>query len=81
MGQAHNTKFQNINASNPTSFSQTKLMFLATLNLPDLSRLTNDPVYHVPSWPPVPTKLPSDIPKFEAKAREDLADHITTIHC
>ena len=33
-----------------------------------------------PGWPPVLTKLPLDIPKFEGKNGEDLADHITTFH-
>jgi hypothetical protein len=47
--------------------SQPRLPFLAMLNLPDLSKLMNDPVSHDPTWPPVPTKLPSDIPKFEGK--------------
>ena len=40
----------------------------------------NDPVRHDASWPPVPTKLPSDIPKFEGKFGEDLGAHITTFH-
>jgi hypothetical protein len=31
-------------------------------------------------WPPVPTKLPSDIPKFEGKSGEDPGDHVTTFH-
>ena len=31
-----------------------RLPFLVTLNLPDLSRLTNDPVAHDPAWPAVP---------------------------
>ena len=57
-----------------------KLPFLATLNLPDLSKLMNDPVRHDPLWPPVPTKLPSDIPKFEGKAGEDPGAHATTFH-
>ena len=35
-----------------------RLPFLATLNLPDLLTLTNDPVAHDLSWPTVPTKLP-----------------------
>jgi hypothetical protein len=30
--------------------------------------------------PPVPTKLPSDIPKFEGKNGEDPGDHVTTFH-
>jgi hypothetical protein len=28
----------------------------------------------------MPTKLPSDIPKFEAKPDEDPGDHVTTFH-
>jgi hypothetical protein len=28
----------------------------------------------------MPTKLPSDIPKFEAKPNEDPGDHVTTFH-
>jgi hypothetical protein len=54
--------------------------FLATLNLPDLSRLMNDPVRHDPTWPPVPTDIPLDILKFEGKNGEDPGDHITTFH-
>jgi hypothetical protein len=56
------------------------LPFLAMLNLPDLSRLINDPVHHDPTWPPVPTKLPSDIPKFEGNIGEDPGDHVTGFH-
>ena len=51
-----------------------------TLNLPDLSRLTNDLMSHNSSWPAVPTKIPSDIPKFEGKAGEDPGEHVTTFH-
>ena len=50
------------------------------LNLLDLSKLMNEPVRHDPSWPPVPTKLPSDIPKFEGKVGEDPGAHATTFH-
>ena len=57
-----------------------KFLFLATLNLPDLSKLMNDPVRHDPLWPPVPTKLPSDIPKFEGKVGEDPGAHATTFN-
>jgi hypothetical protein len=59
---------------------QPKLPFLATLHLPDLSRLLNDPICHDPHWPPMPTKFPSDIPKFEGKPNEDPGDHVTTFH-
>jgi hypothetical protein len=54
--------------------SQPRLPFLATVNLPDLSKLMNDPVSHDSTWPPVPTKLPSDIPKFEGENGENLRD-------
>ena len=57
-----------------------RLPFLATLNILDLSILTNDPVAHDPAWPGVPTKLPSDIPKFEGKPGEDPSEHVTTFH-
>jgi hypothetical protein len=59
---------------------QPKLPFLAMLHLPYLTRLLNDPICHDPHWPPMPTKLPSDIPKFEAKPNEDPGDHVTTFH-
>ena len=50
------------------------------LNLPDLSRLTNDPVAHDSAWPAIPTKIPSDIPNFEGKPGEDPSKHVTTFH-
>jgi hypothetical protein len=62
------------------SISQPRLPFLETLHFPDLSKLMNDPIHHDPSWPVVPTKLPSDIPKFEGKSGEDPQDHVTTFH-
>ena len=60
--------------------STSQLPFLAALNLPDLTKLTNDPITHDPNWPPMPTKLPLDIPKFEGKQAEDLGNHIMTFH-
>jgi hypothetical protein len=64
----------------PVHSQQPKLPFLATLHFPDLSRLLNDPICHDPRWPPMPTKFPSDIPKFEGKPNEDPGDHVTTFH-
>jgi hypothetical protein len=55
---------------------QPRLPFLATLNLPDLSKLMNDPMHHNSSCPPVPTKIPSNIPKFEGNTGEDPGDHV-----
>ena len=57
-----------------------RLPFLAMLNLLDLSRLTNDPVTHDPTWPVVPTNIPLDIPKFKGKPGEDPSEHVTTFH-
>jgi hypothetical protein len=57
-----------------------QLPFLATLDLPDLSHLTNDPILHHPFWPVIPAKLPSDIPKFDGKAGEDPNNHVMTFH-
>ena len=59
---------------------QPRIPFLATLNLPNLSRLMNDLVSHNPSWLAVPKKLPSVISKFEGKAGEDPGEHVTTFH-
>ena len=47
--------------------AQPRLPFLTTLNLPNLSRLMNDLVSHDSTWPSIPNKLPSNIPKFEGK--------------
>jgi hypothetical protein len=54
--------------------------YLASLNIPDLTKLTNDPILHNPTWPAMPTKLPSDIPKFEGKVGDDPANHIMMFH-
>jgi hypothetical protein len=54
--------------------------FLATLDLPDLSRILNDPILHSPYWPIIPAKLPSDIPKFDGRSGEDPNNHVMTFH-
>jgi hypothetical protein len=58
----------------------TRLPFMAMLNLPDLSKLLNDSVCHDLSCPPVPTKIPYDIPKFKGNIGKDSGDHVTTFH-
>ena len=40
----------------------------------------NDPIKHNSSLPPVPTKMPSNIPKFEGKVGDDPGAHATTFH-
>jgi hypothetical protein len=57
-----------------------QMLYLASLNISDLSKLTNDPILHDPTWTAMPTKLPSDIPKFEGKAGDDPASHVMTFH-
>jgi hypothetical protein len=57
-----------------------QLPFLATLDLPDLSRILNDPIRHSPQWPTMPAKLPSDVPKFDGKVGEDPNNHVMTFH-
>ena len=44
---------------------------MATLELPELLHLTNDPILHAPHWPTIHAKLPSNIPKFDGKPGED----------
>jgi hypothetical protein len=57
-----------------------QMPYLASLNILDLSKLTNDPILHDPTWPAMPTKLPSNIPTFEGKAGDDPANHVMTFH-
>jgi hypothetical protein len=57
-----------------------QLPFLETLDLPNLSQLTNDTIFHSPIWPSIPAKLPSDIPKFDRKSGEDPNNHVMTFH-
>jgi hypothetical protein len=57
-----------------------QLPFLATLDLPNLSRILNDLIRHSPQWPAISAKLPSDIPKFDGKPGEDPNNHVMTFH-
>jgi hypothetical protein len=57
-----------------------QMPYLASLNILDLTKITNDPILHDLTWPAMPTKLPSDIPKFEGKTGDNLANHIMTFH-
>jgi hypothetical protein len=64
-----------MDGTNPTP--PPHMPYLASLNIPNLTKLTNDPMLCNPAWP---TKLPSDIPKFEGKAGDDPTNHIMTFH-
>lgn len=50
------------------------------LELLDVSRLTNDSILHSPYQPLVPSKIPSDFPKFKGKPKEDPQAHVMTYH-
>ena len=65
---------------NHNPFVNTQLPFLDTLELFDLSKLTNNSILHHPSWLPVSVKISTNIPKFEAKIGENPVTHITTYH-
>ena len=52
------------------------LPYMAALSLPNFNQLINDPIRHDVGWPTMPTKLPSDIPKFEGLPGEDPTNHI-----
>jgi hypothetical protein len=54
--------------------------YLEYLNIHYLTKLTNDPILHHATWPNMPTKFPSNIPKFEGKPGEDPANHVMTFH-
>lgn len=58
----------------------TQLPLLATLELLDVSQLTNDLILHSPYWPPVSSKIPGDCPKFNGKGKEDPQAHVMTYH-
>jgi hypothetical protein len=54
--------------------------FLATLDLPYMSRILNDRILHSHYWPIIPTKLLSNIPKFDSREGEDMNNHVMTFH-
>jgi len=57
-----------------------QLPFVATLELPDLNRLTNDPILYAPWWPVIPHKFPLDIPKFNGNPGADPSNHVMNFH-
>ena len=56
------------------------LSFIGSIKIPNMAWLTNEPIFHDPTWPLMPTKLPSDIPKFEGKAGEYPHKNIMSFH-
>jgi hypothetical protein len=58
---------EKMKTSPPSQYSFTMLLFLTTLDLPDLSWLKNYPIFHDSSWLTMLSKIPSNIPKFYRK--------------
>jgi hypothetical protein len=56
--------------TNPLSPLQ--MPYLASMNILDLIKLTNDHILHDPTWPAMPNELPSNISKFEGKVETTL---------
>jgi hypothetical protein len=59
-----------VNANQPT------FPYLARLNLPYLKFFINDPIQHEATWTTMPSKIPSNIPKFEGNVGEDPSNSI-----
>lgn len=57
-----------------------QLPFVATLELPNLNWLTNDPILYAPWWLIILNKLPSNILKLNGNPREDPSNHVMTFH-
>jgi hypothetical protein len=71
--------------TNPTSNQaqtqiQPTLPYMVGLNLPDLTKLLNDVIQHNATLLAMLTKLPSDIPNFEVRARQNPSNHIMSFH-
>jgi hypothetical protein len=71
---------QNLGLYFPLNRPQPTLPFQASLHFPYFSRLSNNMICHDPRWPPMLTKLPSNIHKFEGNPGEYPSDHVTTFH-
>jgi hypothetical protein len=56
------------------------LPFLHTLDLPHVLFFKNVVNQHSPFCPAIPTKLPSDISKFDGKPREDPNNYFMNFH-
>lgn len=71
------TKLGTNNGTNPrTNITQPLFLSMASLNLPDLSQLLNDPLLHDLNWLPMPTNIPMNFPNLERNLGDDSTDHI-----
>ena len=77
-GGSHGPNDGNTTSGTATGTTPTAplLPYMTGLSLLDFNQLINDPIHHDPSWPAMPTKLPSYIPKFEGLVGEDPTNHV-----
>jgi hypothetical protein len=54
------------------------LPYMASLNIHNLMKLTNNPILHNLVWPPMLTNIPLNILNFEGKLSKDPTNHIMT---
>ena len=52
------------------------LPYMDGLNYPYFRKVINDTIAHDPTWLVMPTKVPSNIPKFKSHVREDPSNQI-----
>ena len=57
-----------------------QLPFLENLDLPNFSKMINNPIQHNPLWSAIPVMLPLDISKFDGKQGEDPKNHVMKFH-
>jgi hypothetical protein len=51
-----------------------------SLNIPYLTNITNNTILHYATWTPIPTNIPSYIPKFDRKLGKYLTRHVMTFY-
>lgn len=57
-------------------FLTPSIPFMASMNLFNLTKLTNGPIHDKPTWPAWLDKLPLDVLKFEGKVGKDPCNHV-----
>lgn len=61
-------------------FTTPSLPFMSTMNLIDLTKLTNNLIYHDATFPNILTKVPLDMTMFKGKIGEESHNHVMSFH-
>lgn len=70
----------NPKSSSSMTANQPSLPYMPNWSLLNSNKIINDPLLHDHNLPPMPTKLPSNIPKFEGNPREYPTNHVPSFH-